>query len=389
MQETIESFMARACASGEARVAILHRFAKRLWKNGYLTPGEMQARCINAWDDLADSIGSRIVPLVKAQEDRPTTNLIFGSGGFSTGAFQADQYRKVKEYAEKPPVLLQGIVANKSFDHGCNAIKVSDEYNLPLVELDFVDWYHEHIDASEKNPVAASRYWYAKDDPARPDPDEIARRFTTRTDEFHMALGELLAQVIEQPTDVASARGYNFQFCSNIFKHQPRKPAVNDTHPADLTYINPETLVKLYPGWQSGAIQTMIDHGHASFRGSLIEIKYMDQVEQVDELDEGALLAIGGGVSCGYVSFSADQIQAAMKMVDDDVFCTLEPTGLILAWGITEDPVKVLFQDLEGNDVEVMQHAIVVGNEIRSGINAWGKNLENDVATLKKFLVGI
>ncbi|HME54791.1 MAG TPA: hypothetical protein VKM55_21480 [Candidatus Lokiarchaeia archaeon] len=388
MQGSIDAFMARARAEGESRVAALHGLAKRLWNDGTITAGDMQARCMNAWDDLADDIGSRILPLVNVQKNRPITNVIFGSGGFSTGAFQAEQFRKVKKYTTELPVVLQGIVTNKSLEHGCNATNVSETYGIPIVELDFLDWYHEHVDVSEKNPVSATRYWYPKDDPGRPDADEMERRFSIRTDEFHAALGDLISQTFEQPTSVASARGYNFQFCSNMFKHQSFKPSVNDTHPADLTYIDPSTQVKLYPGWQSGAIQTMIDHGHQKFRGSLIEIKYMDCVEQVDELDEGALLAIGGGVSCADTSIAADQIQAAMKLVDDDVFCTLEPTGLILAWGITEDPVKVKFQDLEGNEIEVLQHAIVVGNEIRSGVDAWGKDLENDVATLEKFLIG-
>ena len=388
MDDTIDGFLARAREEGQIRVAILHRLAKRLWNDGRMTPGDMQARCMNTWDDLASEIGSRIVPLVNTGERRPITNVIFGSGGFSTGAFQAEQYREVKKYTDEPPVFLQGIVANKSLEHGCNAAKVSEENDIPLIELDFVDWYHEHIDANEKNPIPATRYWYAKDDPGRPDAEEIAKRFSLRTDEFHATLGELLANTFELPTDIASARGYNFQFCSTIFKHQPRKPAVNDTHPADLTYIDPITGAKLYPGWQSGAIQAMIDHGHVRFRGSLIEIKYMDRVEQVDELDEGALLAIGGGVSCDNIPLEADQIQAAMKLVDDDVFCTLEPTGLILAWGISENPVKVKFQDVEGNEIEVLQHAIVVGDQVRAGIDAWGKDLENDIAALERFLVG-
>nr|MDO8110994.1 hypothetical protein [Candidatus Sigynarchaeota archaeon] len=388
MSSTIDAFMAQAKAAGERRVASIHELGKRIWKDEAFTPESLQAKCMAEWDRIAGNIGSRIVPLVPVPHDRPVTNVIFGSGGFSTGSFQATQYLKVNSYAKKAPVLLQGIVANKSMEHGCNAAAVSKEYGVPLIEIDFTDWYHNRINKQEMNPVAASRYWFMRGDPARPPASEIARRFSIRQEQFHGELGELLARVVSTPIDIVSARGYNFQFCSSIFKHQARKPHVNDTHPADLTFVDGETGAKLYPGWQSGAVQLMIDHRHAQFRGSLIEVGFMDRVEQIDDLDEGALLAIGGGVSPGNLPCTADQVQAAMKVVDDHVFCTLEPTGLILAWGITEKPVKIAYQALNGAQVKVEQRAIVVGNEIRAGVNAWGKDLDKDLAGLESFLLG-
>nr|MDO8088180.1 hypothetical protein [Candidatus Sigynarchaeum springense] len=388
MAATIDAFMAAAKAEGEARIARIHLLAKRLWHDGNLLPGDLQAKCKAAWDIIARDIGSRVVPLVPASDDRQVTDVIFGSGGFSTGAFQAGQFKAVKQYAKNPPVVLAGIVANKGKAAGCNASVVASDHGIPLVELDFAAWYREHVDKAERNPVAASRYWFPKDDPARPDQGEISRRFAIRQDQYHAALGERIAKDISLPIDIASARGYSFQFCSAMFKQQERNPHVNDTHPADLTFVDPDTKAKLYPGWQSGAVQLMMKAKHKRFRGSLIEVGFMDRAEQVDELDEGALLAIGGGVVPGAsISCTADQVQAAMKLVDDYTFCAIEPTGLIIAWGITEDPVPVTFQDVNGHDVVVRQRAVVVGNEIRAGRNAWGSDFDADIQRLESFLL--
>ncbi|MGB9623110.1 MAG: hypothetical protein ACPL07_04615, partial [Candidatus Bathyarchaeia archaeon] len=55
-------------------------------------------------------------------------------------------------------------------------------------------------------------------------------------------------------------------------------------------------------------------------------------------------------------------------------------------WGITEDPLPVTFQDKEGNPVVLKQRSIIVGNKVRSGINAWGGNLREDLKELEGFL---
>lgn len=392
MAATIDAFMATAKAEGEARVAAIHALSYQLWHSGEFTPESLQARCIAAWDTLGRNIGSRIEPLVPVAVDRPVTDVIFGSGGFSTGAFQVAQFKAVERYAKKPPVILRGIVTNKSKAAGCNASTVASDAGVPLVELDFATWYRDHVDPTETNPIAASRYWYPKDDPARPTAPIIARRFAIRQSQYHAALGEAIARAIDSPIDIASARGYSFQFCSAMFqqqRHSRHHPRINDTHPADLTFVDTATGAKLYPGWQSGAIQLMMKNRHATFRGSLIEVGFMDDVAQVDQLDEGALLAIGGGVTPGPSIFcTADQVQAAMKLVDDHVFCTMEPAGLILAWGITETPIPVTYQDVHGNDVVIRQRAIVVGDRIRAGKDAWGRDLVADLQSLGRFLLG-
>ncbi|MHA1684601.1 MAG: hypothetical protein ACTSUE_26925, partial [Promethearchaeota archaeon] len=196
-----------------------------------------------------------------------------------------------------------------------------------------------------------------------------------------------IGDVVGTRTDIVSARGYNYQFCRNIFRYQETPPHVNDTHPADLTFVEPDTREKCYPGWQSGAVQRMVRAGHRRFRGSLIEVNFMDTVNQVNDLDEGALLAIGDGVpALNREKPDSKLIQEAMKLVDDYIFCCLEPTGLFLAWGITEDPVDVIFQDVKGNDVVVNQRAIVVGNQLKSGKDAWGGNLQVDLKDLESFL---
>ena len=380
-------FLARAERLGADRVARIHRLAKRIWGERRWTPADLQARCAEAWDGIGSDLGVRVRPLVPIAEDGPAANLIFGSGGFTTGAHQAAQFREVMKYARKPPVVLQGLVANRSAANGCRASEVSRQFGVPIVELDFADWYREAIDARESNPITATRFWFPRDDPKRPPPEELARRFDIRQHRFHGALGEKIAETVSGPTDIASARGYSFALSGAPFRGQPRAPHANDTHPADLTFVDPATKAKLYPGWQAGPIERMLKDGHRTLRGSLIEVEFMDRLAQVDELDEGALLAVGGGVA-PEGAMAAKDVQTAMKLVDDDVFCTLEPTGLILTWGITERPVPVEFQDVGGSPVTLTQRAVVVGDAIRSGVNAWGRDLERDVGGLERFLLG-
>ena len=83
---------------------------------------------------------------------------------------------------------------------------------------------------------------------------------------------------------------------------------------------------------------------------------------------------------------TAKDIQDAMKIMDDYMFCALEPTGLLLMWGITEKPLVVSYQDLEGNIVQLKQRVIFVGDQMHSGINAWGKDLNQNIDELENFL---
>lgn len=388
-----EAFIQSIRQDSTNRIKKLMHFAKKIWEDRGFQPIEIQNKCQDAWDDLVSNMDCKIVPLIPIDEDRPIYNTIFGSGSFSTGKFQIEQYLKIQKIISEPPIQLQGIVSNKSEDHNCNAEKNSQKYNIPLVLVDFIDWYHEFIDKNETNPIRATRYWYPPDAEKKPSLAELARRFKVRQEEYHKILGEKLSTTFSSHTDIVSARGYNFQFCSNIFPHQQNHlPAINDTHPGDLTYIDPKTHEKLYAGWQAGAVQKMIeDKVHQVFHGSLIEVGYMDSITQISEVDTGALLALGEGVKIPLVqdlgiNFDAQQIQNAMKIIDDYFYCSFEPTGLLLFWGMTDKPVPVVYQDLQGKPVVVKQRAVVVGDKFHSGVNAWGLDLDKDLVELTRFL---
>jgi len=367
----------------------LHQFSKKLWQRKKFTPYELQNKCFECWDELKDKFGSRIRPLIPIKPDHPITNLIFGSGSFSTGEFQVAQYKKVESYLDTPPIILQGIVTNKSKDRGCNGEIVAQKYNIPYISLDFTDWYHNHIDEKESNPIRATRYWFQPHDPNKPIPNEIGSRFNIRQNKFHKALGEQIEEKLKLPTDIVSARGYNFQFCQNIFTlHQAYLPAINDTHPTDLTFVDPNTNERLYPGWQSGAVELMLHDKLNHIRGSLIGIDYMDKVEQINELDEGPILAIGQGMEMNsYLKYNPSQIQELIKIMDDYFFCTLEPTGLILAWGISEEKIPITYQNISGDPLILKQRAIFVGNKKLSGISAFGSNLIQNLYDLEQFLL--
>jgi hypothetical protein len=367
----------------------LHRLSKKIWQRYDLNPYDLQHKCITRWNELEDEIGSKIHPLIKVYENRPVTNLIFGSGSFSTGEFQARQYEKVSKYLKNTPITLQGIVTNKSKENGCNGKTVALKYKLPYISLDFTDWYHNFINENESNPTKATRYWYPPNDVHMPPSEEIQHRFDIRQNQFHKALGEEIEKRVSYPTDIVSARGYNFQFCSNLFLHQKNNlPVINDTHPTDLTYVDPLSKERLYPGWQSQAVKLMLEDNVTHIRGSLIGVNYMDKTEQISELDEGPLLAIGEGVNINpSLDNDANQVQEMIKIMDDYFFCTLEPTGLILAWGVTEKKMPVAYQTLYGETIIIQQHAILVGDKVLSGINAFGSNLTKNLSALEVFFL--
>ncbi|MBD3186937.1 hypothetical protein GF325_08935 [Candidatus Bathyarchaeota archaeon] len=385
---TVEDFVKSHVLSCQQRISLLRDASVKIWNKLFKTPFELQEHCKASWEEMAGKIGSRIKPLVPVDDSVPVGNLIFGSGSFSTGKFQAGEFKRMEATLDAPPVSLLGIVTNKSIEHGCNAARVASDFLYPLVELDFKNWYQEHVDASETHPTRATRYWFRKNDPAKPDGEDLARRFKIRQEHFHGDLGDLIDDTIGLDASSVSARGYNFQFCSSIFKHQSILPHINDTHPADLSFVDGRTGEKLYPGWQQGAIELMLQDGHDRFRGSLIEVDFMDSVDQIHDLDEGALLALGEGVSIkdSHEKLPAKAIQDAMKLVDDFTFCMLEPTGLILAWGITEDPVDVTFKTLDGTSMIINQRGIIVGDTMKSGKEAWGTNLVRDLDELVRFL---
>ena len=133
----------------------------------------------------------------------------------------------------------------------------------------------------------------------------------------------------------------------------------------------------------------MINDNIKQIRGSLIGIDYMDRTEQIYELDEGPLLAIGQGIELKpKMNYTSHQIQELIKIVDDYYFCTLEPTGIILAWGISEEKLPVTYQDKSGKKITVEQHAIIVGDKVLSGIEVFGNNLARNLHDLEDFLLG-
>lgn len=384
-----QEILTKIQSESENRIHDIHHFAKKMWKDQNYSPIDIQNRCLDTWEELASNLDCKISPLIPLRDELPPSNVIFGSGSFSTGKFQVEQFNRVKQYASTIPVNLMGLVSNKSQEHGCNAEVIHRDLNIPLIQLDYTDWYHEYIDKLEKNPIRATRYWFDKDDETRPSLAELSRRFKIRQNNFHKELGEKIYGEFKEPIDIVSARGYNFQFCSNLFPHQKNHlPHINDTHPADLTYLDVKTKAKLYAGWQSGAIEKMLaDDVHKQIRGSLIEVDYMDSITQINELDEGVLLALSEGIKIKKESsFTSKQIQDAMKIMDDYFYCSLEPTGLILFWGVTDKPVPVVYQDLHGNPIVIKEKAVVVGDHFHSGIHAWGKNLKQDLAELRNFL---
>ena len=71
--------------------------------------------------------------------------------------------------------------------------------------------------------------------------------------------------------------------------------------------------------------------------------------------------------------------------MDDYFFCTLIPTGLILMWGITEQPVSVEFLTKTGEKISLKKPGIVIGKKLYEH-NPWGLNLQKDLTFIENFL---
>jgi len=74
-------------------------------------------------------------------------------------------------------------------------------------------------------------------------------------------------------------------------------------------------------------------------------------------------------------------LQEHLKQTDDYVLCTLKATGLLRLWSFSTGPMPVWYRTLDGESVEVMQRAVLVGDRLYSGEGAFGQSM-NDFSWL-------
>lgn len=290
--------------------------------------------------------------------------IIMGSGSFSTGGDELRQAEELRLRIGFNPVEYVAVVTNRSKS---NAAKIAEQFEKPLICLDFEQWYRENVDRNSQNPIRETRFLYFPGDDDRPSIEEVERRLSIRS-EYGAELMKVIEEKIGFKPDTISLRGYNFPITFPM--------SADDTHPADLSYVQPDTGKPLYPGWQSRGTAKMVEDGHRIFRSSLVRAPPVSSFEDIGRVDAGELLSLTPGLQPPNTR-DARAIQEAMKRSEDSFLVTLKATGLLdHLWGIGEKSIGIRYRSLTG-EVEVRCRPIIVVTKVMSGKDVFGQTLED------------
>jgi hypothetical protein len=346
------------------RVEAVKNLAVKIWKK--YKPEDLISRLQEKWDVISSILGVKIIPLIKNEEE--VLGTVWGSGSFSTGRVELECARFIEAEVGYAPIKYVAVVTNDIVDS--KAAEISKDFKLQFVAIDFKEWYLQNHDAKSERPVKETSFFFPPGSEKVPSKEEIERRFKIRQ-EFDKALKAMLlnARDYVEPNTI-SLRGYNFPIMSSYSQ-------IDDTHPADLSYIDSVTKQALYPGWQSSATKKMIDDDIQIYRSSLIAVNPLLDVTQAQSVDSGELLALGPGIPAETQNKVPKEIQNNLKLTDDYFLCALKGTGLMRLWGISQAPVPVVYRTLNDEDAAIKQRAIIVGDVPMSGKNAFGLNLSD------------
>lgn len=367
-------------AISDKRLNAVIDLAKQIWKQ--YSPYELQQKMVSLWQDITRETGIKFIPLYKLQKDEIISCAVFGSGSFSTGKKELEIARELKNYLGWLPVNYTLIVTNRRKSNARAVFEEFTDLGMQYVELDFAAWYRKNYDPNSQSTIKDTRFFYPPGT-ERPSEKVIKRNFTIRK-EFDKTLHDEIVKHCEFPTSI-SLRGYNFPVFTSLIP-KGRKILVDDTHPADMSYLDSKTKHQLYAGWQSGATGLMKKDGHTLYRTSLIAIDLLDTYADSQKVDTGVLYLLSPGTSPSH-SWSPKAIQITMKETEDYFLNALKATGLFpYLWGISEEPEEVTYNALKGKTVNIKQRMLVVGDQVRSGKEAWGQTLA-DIEHIKKLFL--
>ncbi len=340
-------------AISRSRTQRVLRTAISIWKGNSLA--DIKKRLIEIWQD-------EFTPLCDFW-DEPLTCAVLGSGTFSTGRHEIYIAKEIEKELGWAPVKYKLILTNNK---NSRASDVADEFGLPLLEIDFSSWYEENYNTISKFPIKDTSLFVQGIDK-----NSLIRRFKIRA-EFDSALRDGIEKFGGLP-DLVSLRGYNFPLIYTFTKG--KKVLIDDTHPADMSLVDTNGI-PLCPGWQTGAVKKMLNCGCKKLRSSLIEVKPFSSVSDVLSLDTGALYALSPGISPPE-HWGLKKIQENMKRTEDFFLCALKGSGIFpYLFGVSTLPKEVEYITDRGEVVLKKEPAIIVGERIKSGRNAFGRTLE-------------
>jgi hypothetical protein len=397
-----QDYLNKAKALKEERLAQIYSGAVKLYKK-FGSPYSLQRKFLNILEKR-NIQAMIIIPELRNDED-VLEEAVWGSGSFSTGEeglhYSKKMFKELGYFPIKPVV----IVSNRNKEHGSNARNLAKTHNLPLIELDFVNWYRSNYDSKSQNPIAETRFFYPPGSRNVPPMDRIEYNFNIRK-EFHDELVRLIEEELGYLPHTHSLRGYSFPIMSEIGQ-------VDDTHPGDLAYVNPETKHLLYPGWQSGPVMKMLNHKLKFLRGALISVDPIIDVSQYNTVDTGFIFMRGPGhtipdnldLSKSKINETAKAVQNAMKFTDDIPMLATKSCGLFpYLWAITREEMEISYlhhvpwSTISNSRVEerieradgissIKQQGVIVGDRILSGKDAFCSNLEKDLTQLLEILL--
>ncbi len=316
----------------------MEKTAERIWKR--LTLEEVGSKLLELWNDEYQPI----LPLDKKE----VTCAVVGSGSFSTGREEV-----LRNYIARRkvniPVKYVAVITN-SKDSG--AKNVADEFKLPLIEVDYLDWKKEY--GFEGSTKIFGDYSISK--------TELKKRFEVRR-EFEKTVLEKVEYVLGMLPDTFSLRGYNSVLTCSKWR------CVDNTHPADLRVRNKDGFPR-YAGWQESAYKKMAMDGKDIFRASLIKVEPLSGIQSIKKVDAGELIAVSPGKSKEY------------DKKEDHFVLSLKSYGLLAFFGLSKRLKNVEYFDVDGRAVYVKQREVVVYDRIKSGKSAFGSS-EKDLEILK------
>jgi hypothetical protein len=346
------------------RVEALMAVAKKVW--GRYRPWDLVTDIEGLWDSVSENLGCRVEHLCRLPSARGdiVKCIIMGSGSFSTGGDELGRAEELRRRIGFNPIEYVAVVTNKARS---NAIKIAEQFSKPLICLDFEQWYRGNIDRNSQNPIRETRFVYFRGDSDRRSREEVERRLGIRN-QYGAELMKAVEEKVGLKPDTISLRGYSFPITIPI--------SADDTHPADLSYVEPDTGKPLYPGWQAQGTAKMVMDRHRIFRSSLIRTTPVNSFDDIKQVDAGELLSLSPGLQPSGMP-DANAIQEAMKRTEDSFLITLKSTGLLnYFWGIGEKPIGIRYRSLTG-EVEVMGRPVIVGPKIMSGKEAFGQTIED------------
>ncbi len=346
----------------EQRLELIRSYAKKIWK-------QIDFEEISNYKTWFNERGepNPIIPIpwevnpFAYRHELPIKVAVWGTGSFSTGRIELKEWKKAQAEFNYLPINYVAVISNNKKS---NAREVAEEFDLPLVQIDFNEWYRDNYERNSKNPIKETGLFFP---PGSELPDDIEHRFKVR-EEFEETLLNLLEDKVEvylQDT-FHSLRGYNFPIINEI-------GVIDDTHPADLSYVG-ERGNSLYPGWQSNATEKMIEDGHKSFRSSLIWVHPIREVKNLQKVDSGELLALSEGIH--YEGKDAKELQNMMKITEDSMLVALKAWGLFPTFWRFTQKVPIAYRQLDDMVTWRKEHNIIVGKRERSGARAFGQELQ-------------